>query len=219
MVIVEDDDAPAWLGGADHAAQGVERGGQPVQDPRGGDDVEHRTNGQRVGVAHGKMEIGDARVRPPRRGHKSLVAVEPDGASPGRHGAGDIVGDGAGSAADIEDGHSGTEQFGQAAVRGGKGPRVKDLAGPLGHLCPAARHVARRACLHLRRVPVVVGLWGAGGDLTQSWRRLQSAGASRLVTTFATAVSEVESLLPGHETPEPAPSDSGAPVSAPPAHA
>jgi hypothetical protein len=82
-----------------------------------------------------------------------------------------------------------------------------------------ARHVARRARLHLRRMPVVVGLWGAGGDLTQSWRRLQSAGASRLVTTFATAVSEVESLLPGHETPEPAPSDSGAPVSAPPAHA
>ena len=82
-----------------------------------------------------------------------------------------------------------------------------------------ARHVTRRARVQLRRMPVIVGFWSASGDLAQTWRRLESVGADRLVTSFATAVAQVESLASGLTRAEAAQAGSGTPVPSPPAHA
>jgi hypothetical protein len=77
-----------------------------------------------------------------------------------------------------------------------------------------ARHACKRARAAYPDVPIVVGLWHARGDLQRSRQRLEPAGVSRIVTTFAGCVSQIQSgiltrkdteptLLPA---PEPTPS-------------
>ena len=63
---------------------------------------------------------------------------------------------------------------------------------------PAAVLPARYLCKKLRArfpdTPIVVGLWGAEGDLTRANERLVSAGATKLVVDAATAVQELSRL-------------------------
>lgn len=63
---------------------------------------------------------------------------------------------------------------------------------------PAAVLPARYLCKKLRarfpETPIVVGLWGAEGDLTRASERLVSAGATKLVVDAATAVQELSLL-------------------------
>jgi hypothetical protein len=63
-------------------------------------------------------------------------------------------------------------------------------------LPPEAVTPARAACKHVRAngggVPVIVGLWNAEGDLDRARQRLASAGATRIVTSFAECISLLE---------------------------
>ncbi len=63
---------------------------------------------------------------------------------------------------------------------------------------PAAVLSARYLCKKLRArfadTPIVVGLWGAEGDLTRATERLTSAGASRVVVDAAGALEELSRL-------------------------
>ena len=63
---------------------------------------------------------------------------------------------------------------------------------------PAAVLAARYLCKKLRsrfpQTPIVVGLWGAEGDLTRATERLVSAGASKVVVGAAEAVEELSRL-------------------------
>jgi predicted PurR-regulated permease PerM len=109
----------------------------------------------------------------------------------------------------------------RAHERLGEGPApavVVVSALPLDALAHA-RHITRRARLHLRALSVVVGLWGASGELAQGWQRLESAGASRLATSFATAAAQVESLTARIEEGPQEPQAPKPPLPAPPAHA
>jgi hypothetical protein len=66
-------------------------------------------------------------------------------------------------------------------------------------LPPEAVTAARAVCKRMRTgdssVPVLVGLWSAAGDLDRARQRLSSAGATRVVTTFAECFAEMESLM------------------------
>jgi hypothetical protein len=56
-----------------------------------------------------------------------------------------------------------------------------------------ARHACKRARAEYPDVPLVVGLWHARGDLQRSRQRLEPAGASRIVTTFAGCATQIQS--------------------------
>ena len=60
---------------------------------------------------------------------------------------------------------------------------------------------ARYLCLKLRALlptqRLVVGLWGASGDLTEATRRVRDSGADEVVTTLADAVQSLAKLAPG----------------------
>jgi hypothetical protein len=56
-----------------------------------------------------------------------------------------------------------------------------------------ARHACKRARADYPDVPLIVGLWHARGDLQRSRQRLEPAGASRIVTTFAGCATQIQS--------------------------
>jgi predicted PurR-regulated permease PerM len=56
-----------------------------------------------------------------------------------------------------------------------------------------ARHACKRARAVFPDIPVMVGLWHAKGDLQRCRQRLDPAGASRLVTSFAACLSQLRS--------------------------
>jgi len=71
-----------------------------------------------------------------------------------------------------------------------------------------ARAVCRRLRATLGPSPLVlVGLWHATGDSLKAWQRLESAGASRMLTSFAVCLSQLsghmESRRPGPAALEP----------------
>jgi hypothetical protein len=58
----------------------------------------------------------------------------------------------------------------------------------------AARSVCKRARAGSDAVPLIVGLWNANGELQRARQRLESAGAARVVTSFAECLGELELL-------------------------
>jgi predicted PurR-regulated permease PerM len=66
-----------------------------------------------------------------------------------------------------------------------------------------ARHACKRARAAHPDVPIVVGLWHARGDLQRSRQRLEPAGVSRIVTTFAGCLSQIQSGILTRKDPEP----------------
>ncbi len=63
-------------------------------------------------------------------------------------------------------------------------------------LPPEAVTPARAVCKRMRasdgRIPVFVGLWNAAGDLERARQRLEAAGATRMVTSFAECFTVLE---------------------------
>jgi predicted PurR-regulated permease PerM len=57
-----------------------------------------------------------------------------------------------------------------------------------------ARHLCRRLHLKAPGAMILVGLWHMHTDLPKHWQRLESSGASRLVTTFAAAETQILNL-------------------------
>jgi predicted PurR-regulated permease PerM len=57
-----------------------------------------------------------------------------------------------------------------------------------------ARTVCRSVRSRTREVPLLVGLWDPGSDLTKPRQRLEAAGAGRLVVNFAECLVALESL-------------------------
>ena len=93
------------------------------------------------------------------------------------------------------------ERGAEAVVtRIGAGARPEVDAVIVSALPPEAVVPARRVCRQARAafgsLPLIVGLWNASGDMQRSRQRLESAGASRLVTNFAQCLAECEALLP-----------------------
>ena len=72
-------------------------------------------------------------------------------------------------------------------------------------LPPDAVTAARRACRRARNqwpgVPIIVGLWNAHGDLQKTRPRLQSVGATTVVTTFAGCLTELNGIVARAESP------------------
>ena len=66
-------------------------------------------------------------------------------------------------------------------------------AAPPGAVLPA-RYLCKKLRARFPETPIVVGLWGAEGDLTRASERLVSAGATKLVVDAATAVQELSRL-------------------------
>ncbi len=66
-------------------------------------------------------------------------------------------------------------------------------------LPPDAVTAARRACRRARAawpgVPIIVGLWNASGDLEGARPRLESAGATQVVISFADCLAALESKV------------------------
>jgi hypothetical protein len=58
---------------------------------------------------------------------------------------------------------------------------------------------ARHLCRHIRgrfpKVPVVVGLWNAQGDLTKAKTRISGGATTHVVTTLAEAQEQVRLLI------------------------
>jgi predicted PurR-regulated permease PerM/methylmalonyl-CoA mutase cobalamin-binding subunit len=79
------------------------------------------------------------------------------------------------------------------------GDRVRPDAICVSAVPPGALIHARYLCKRLRsrgvKVPVIVGLWDAQGDVQSATQRLASAGASRVVTSFAAATEEIGHLM------------------------
>ncbi|HEY6483937.1 MAG TPA: AI-2E family transporter [Steroidobacteraceae bacterium] len=75
-------------------------------------------------------------------------------------------------------------------------------------LPPEAVSAARAVCKSVRRgsssLPIIVGLWNAQGDLERPRQRLQAAGATRLVTSFAACFAMLQTAL---RTPDSTPAD------------
>ena len=57
----------------------------------------------------------------------------------------------------------------------------------------AARRACRRASAAWPGVPIIVGLWNASGDLQGARPRLESAGATQVVISFADCLAALES--------------------------
>jgi hypothetical protein len=53
-------------------------------------------------------------------------------------------------------------------------------------------------------VPLIVGLWNAAGDLDRARQRLEAAGATRVVTSFAGCLSMLEGAQAFLAPPAPA---------------
>jgi hypothetical protein len=82
-----------------------------------------------------------------------------------------------------------------------------------------ARHMCRRALAQFKETAVIVGLWHSHGDLLKAWQRLESAGATRLVTTFVDALAQVNALaleLQGSPWRRPLPANAATPDPEPP---
>ena len=64
---------------------------------------------------------------------------------------------------------------------------------------PAAVIHARYLCKKLRgrvaNIPIIVGLWNAHGDMQRASHRLASAGASKVITTYAAGMEELAQLV------------------------
>ncbi len=58
----------------------------------------------------------------------------------------------------------------------------------------SARYLCKKLRSRFAQTPIVVGLWGAEGDLTRATERLVSAGASKLVVDAAGAMEELSRL-------------------------
>lgn len=81
-------------------------------------------------------------------------------------------------------------------------------------LAPSTVLHARYLCLKLRALlptlKIVVGLWGASDDVTETTKRLRDAGADEVVTTLAQALVTMARLAPPlieEMTPAPVPAD------------
>jgi predicted PurR-regulated permease PerM len=59
---------------------------------------------------------------------------------------------------------------------------------------PPARAVCRSVRDRMPDLPLIVGLWDPGSDLTKPRQRLQAAGARHLATTFAECVATLDSM-------------------------
>lgn len=64
-----------------------------------------------------------------------------------------------------------------------------------------ARQVGKRVRAQLGDVPIIVGLWHARGDLQRSRNRLDPIGISRMVTSIASCLSQVQAVLSTGKVP------------------
>ncbi len=67
-----------------------------------------------------------------------------------------------------------------------------------------ARVVCKRIRLSSGDLPILVGLWNDRGDLQRAQERLEIAGATRIVTTFAACLAAIRGSAPGVAAPAPA---------------
>ena len=71
-----------------------------------------------------------------------------------------------------------------------------------------ARSLCKRIRLSSGDLPILVGLWNDGGDLQRARERLESAGASRIVMSFAACLAAIRGAAP--DEPEPVPREAAA---------
>jgi methylmalonyl-CoA mutase cobalamin-binding subunit len=79
-----------------------------------------------------------------------------------------------------------------------------------------ARYLCRRLRHRLPEVPIIVGLWCARGDIGKARERLESVGATAVVSTFADCLDSLAEVVrrPADAAGEPG----GNPVAAQPHH-
>ena len=91
MVVVEDDDVPAWLGCSRHVPQRGVGMGEPLENAPSGDDVECPLKREGLDVGELERESGDVAVRAPRLFDQPGINIDAEDAARRRHGFGDAA--------------------------------------------------------------------------------------------------------------------------------
>jgi hypothetical protein len=116
VVVVENRDGTAVFGGLLHIVDRQTRIGDPLQGPRGDDDVKLPAKPLRRCISVLELQAVDSGVFLSRDLDKRHVSINADHAVLGAHGPCNACGNGSGPAADVEEKHSRARKFSEAAV-------------------------------------------------------------------------------------------------------
>ena len=127
VAVVEEYDAPARPSRGHHARHRRRGTLDPLQDARGGDEVECRIRIEVEDVALLEAQTGDVGVLLARQPEQHGIAVDPERDAFRADDAGDAGRDGAGSAAHVQHPHAWAHQRGEAPMVTRQGAAVQDL--------------------------------------------------------------------------------------------